>query len=167
MFWLSFGRCNDEISAQILKGNKAYIHCYCNTVKCSAGMTGKKAFRRPTKNKNKNISVVKQYMYMYPTRGAPLQHSELTWCLMMLWVMIDVFYQLSLNRWSEWDQLVIGGRCFPGEPSLLNDGISAQSFAEMWFRISVCVKTVALCLEFSSLESCRWYMSFTFSELWA
>ena len=39
-----FGRCNDEISAQIQKGNKPNSHCYCNTVKCSAELTAKKSF---------------------------------------------------------------------------------------------------------------------------
>ena len=69
---------------------------------------------------------------------------------------------------SEWDQLII--KCgvlkagvLQEKKFVLNYEICAWSFAKMWFRISILVKTVELCSELSSLESCSWYMSVTHS----
>ena len=55
---LDYRVCNDEISAQIQKVNKAHI--YCNTVKCSSELTAIKSFSWVNKNKNKKINAVKQ-----------------------------------------------------------------------------------------------------------
>jgi hypothetical protein len=49
-----------SVQVQVEKCNTAKHFFYCSTVKCSAELT---AFRRPTKNSNKNINEVKQ-IYM-------------------------------------------------------------------------------------------------------
>ena len=60
-----FGGCNDDISAEVQKGNKANIYIYAIHQKCSAELTAKKAFRRPTKNKNKNTNTKKEVKQIY------------------------------------------------------------------------------------------------------
>ena len=62
------------------KVTKPIFFCYCNTVKWSAELTAKEAFRRTTKNTNKNINVMKQiymsHISLYPTSDPDLQHSR-------------------------------------------------------------------------------------------
>ena len=139
---LDYRVCNDEISAQIQKVNKAHI--YCNTVKCSSELTW------VNKNKNKKINAVKQ---IHVNQSASLLQSwsgqrsssttqqsspeaslcSHTWLKCFAsWVWTGDKCVRPIGNWVGRFE----GQCFPGEPSVLNDEIWVLQKCDLNFYMS-------------------------------
>ena len=112
--------------------------CYCNTVKCLAELTAKKAFCRPKKiyiyinavkqiHVNQSVSLLRSWSGQRSSSTTQQSSPEASLCS-------DTWLKCFASRvWTgeKWVRPIgnwvwrFEGQCFPGEPIVLNDEICA------------------------------------------